>query len=89
MIFALFFQPCGSVTTTSRPPTSGTVGTVPSQTGAFSMVSPALNSVTFSNCAKPQSSMRSASSLRARTVASPLTTTITRRPPRSALTTMP
>ena len=77
------------VTTTSRPPTSGTVGLVPSQTGAFSTVSPAENRVTSSNSRKAQSSRRSPSSPRWCMVVMPFSTTITRRPLRDALATRP
>ena len=52
------------VTTRSRPPTSGTVGAVPSQTGACSTTSPAVNSVTSSNSRNAHSSSFSLSSAR-------------------------
>ena len=64
VILALLRQLRGIVTTRSRAATSGTVGAVPSQTGACSTVSPAVNSVTSSNSRNAQSSSRSPSSAR-------------------------
>ncbi len=75
----------GMVTCRSRPPTIGTLGDVPSQTGARSTMSPAVNSVTFSKLAKLHSRSRSVSPARWCMEVMPFKTRITRLPLRSEL----
>ncbi len=63
-ILAVLRHCFGMVITRSLPPTRGTAGAFPSHTFALATVSPAVNSVTFSNSRKLHSSSRSLSSAR-------------------------